>query len=376
VAGLTWQRRLLFVALAVLALLAGPALPASAASRPGTPAQAEDRFLQLLNQARQGQGLAPLILDAGLEADARAWSGEMAARGSMTHASSARLSADTARSVPGWSRGGENIGRGWDVDRLHHAFWGSTTHRANMLNDYNRVGIGVVYRPDATWVTVRFAKGPVIPAVGSTVPDSSLWLADGSGRVLANGGAHHHGDARGLRLNRPVVAMVSTATRGGYWLLGQDGGVFTYGDARFHGSMGGRPLNGPVIGLVPTPSGRGYWLVATDGGVFSFGDARFHGSTGGTTLNAPVASIAAGPGTGYWLVARDGGVFAFAVPFLGSVPGSGQPGTGLRIRASAGGRGYHVLTTDGRPRPFGLADPLGSAALAPGEHVVDLIVLP
>ena len=85
-----------------------------------------------------------------------------------------------------------------------------------------------------------------------------------------------------------------------------------FGDAAFYGSTGGIRLNQPIVGMVSTPSGHGYWLVASDGGIFSFGDARFEGSTGAIHLNQPVTGMTAtADGLGYWLLAGDGGVFNF-----------------------------------------------------------------
>lgn len=221
------------------------------------------------------------------------------------------------------------------------------------------------------------ASGERVVAASASRSGLGLWMASDRGRVTGFGDARVFGDASALPLQRPITAMATTATGGGYWLLGADGGIFTYGDALFHGSTGDLRLNAPVTDLAASPTNGGYWLTARDGGVFSFGDARFHGSTGGLVLQQPVVSVAAGPASGYWLVALDGGVFAFDVPFLGSLPSIGVPVTNsLRIRASAAGTGYHVLTADGVVRPFGRADPFRPATLAPGEHAVDLVVLP
>ncbi len=124
-----------------------------------------------------------------------------------------------------------------------------------------------------------------------------------------------------VKLNKPIVALVSTPTNKGYWMVGADGGVFTEGDAEFFGSMGGKILNKPVVDMAITPTGKGYWLVASDGGVFNFGDAKFFGSMGGKALTAPVVSISATPsGNGYRLVGADGGVFDFGdAAFEGSL---------------------------------------------------------
>lgn len=55
------------------------------------------------------------------------------------------------------------------VPHLHQAFMDSPGHRANILGDYNQVGIGVVVDGDTTWVTVNFLQGPL--SAESTPPD-------------------------------------------------------------------------------------------------------------------------------------------------------------------------------------------------------------
>lgn len=353
----------LVVIVLLVAVLAAASPVSATPARPDTEQEAEDRFLLLLNQARAGQGLPPLTLDVRLSADARAWSTTMSAEDRLEHAPGARIASDTTRSVPGWLRAAENIGRGWDVEGLDAAFWNSPGHRANVVGDHDRVGIGVAYTPTRLWVTFRFAQTVKIAPPTSGTPDGDLWLADASGRVFTSGRARHHGDVSGARLNQPVVAMVSAAGKSGYWLLGQDGGVFSFGDARFHGSTGGLALNRPVNGMAVTPSGEGYWLVASDGGVFAFGDARFAGSTGGLALNRPVNGMAVTPsGQGYWLVASDGGLFAFGdAEFMGSAADGRLGAPVVGVAASPTGKGYWMVASNGRVAAFGDAVHHGDA---------------
>ena len=144
------------------------------------------------------------------------------------------------------------------------------------------------------------------------------------------------GSAGGLKLNKPVVGMATTANTGGYWLAASDGGVFNYGSAKFFGSAGSLKLNKPIVGIAATHDGGGYWLVASDGGVFNYGDAGFFGSAGSLKLNAPIVGIAATPdGGGYWLVASDGGIFNYGdAKFYGS---TGKP----EAQQARGGRVIH-----------------------------------
>jgi hypothetical protein len=51
-------------------------------------------------------------------------------------------------------------------------------------------------------------------------------------------------------------------------------------------------LNRPIVSMITTPFVKGYWLVASDGGIFNFGDARFLGSTADRHLNRPIVGIA------------------------------------------------------------------------------------
>lgn len=152
-----------FSAVVVVALVATLvwAAPASAATRPVDEATQEGEFLWLLNAERGKAGLPPLVSHAGLVADAREWSDVMAAHGDIFHTST--LAADTAASVPDWRRAGENVGMGWSSLSLHQAFYDSTGHRANMLGDYNVVGVGVTHTPQRTFVTFRFAKSASAP---------------------------------------------------------------------------------------------------------------------------------------------------------------------------------------------------------------------
>lgn len=153
-----------FLALAVSFFGLGNAHAAGQNTRPASTEAAEREFFNLLNAQRGGAGKAALIYDANLTRDARAWSAVMAPTNSIFHTKS--LGDDTARSMPGWKRAGENVGRGWDVAGLHRAFVNSPGHYANIVGDFTHVGVGVVYVADRTYVTFRFAKGPV--AQGST----------------------------------------------------------------------------------------------------------------------------------------------------------------------------------------------------------------
>jgi len=218
-----------------------------AAAESGQDPQSEVVLFNMLNQARADQGLAPLQRDPGLDAIAREWTASMSPTGKLTHRSDI-VEQVVARVTTDWQRVGENIGWGPSAEWLHSGFWNSAPHRANMLGDYNRVGIGALRGSDGyVWVTVNFLNGPDLE--GPTTPDGS-----------------------------------SDADAADAWAVSADGTVTPFGDAPHLGDPSDLDLARPIVGLTATPSGNGYWLVASDGGIFSYGDAKFYGSTGAIAL--------------------------------------------------------------------------------------------
>jgi uncharacterized protein YkwD len=349
-------------------------VPASAVHADSVdPADAAAQFFHLLNTERADAGLPNLQRDPGLDAVALDWSGHLDAAGQLSHRPS--LGTALGEVEPRWLRGGENVGVGGDVASLHAAFMASAPHRANVLGDFNRVGVGVVDGGDRIWVTFDFLKGPDLtpaveaPLTASAAPGAS-WVVTADGQVRAIGGAPHFGDLTGTDLARPIVGMAATPSGNGYWLVASDGGIFAFGDAGFFGSTGAVQLNKPIVGMASTATGKGYWLVASDGGIFAFGDAGFFGSTGAVALNRPIVGMAAtDAGHGYWLVASDGGIFSFGdAPFHGSTGGSPSPAGVRGITATPSGDGYWILDADGTVHAFGDAPDAGSAPASGGPY--------
>jgi len=163
-------------------LLAGAVLlfgdPASAAEF-REPRRTEAQFFRLLNDERARRGFGPLVRDSGLDAAAREWSNRMAVTYDRTrtvlapgeHRSDCAYSAlchrpDLAAAIetvePAWRAGGENVGTGFEPAALHRAFVRSPGHLANIVGDWDRVGIGLVVRPGGrSWVSFVFLRGPV-----------------------------------------------------------------------------------------------------------------------------------------------------------------------------------------------------------------------
>jgi uncharacterized protein YkwD len=159
----TLRRRRAMVAVCLgLALAVGALAPVSPGLAAPTSVSStnEGAFLTKLNQERVARGLPAMILDNPLAATARDWSATMSARNQLAH--DPGLVADVAAVEPGWRGVAENVGVGYSVQQLHDAFMGSSGHRANVLGNYNRVGIGVAMNGTKLWVTVRFLRGPAI----------------------------------------------------------------------------------------------------------------------------------------------------------------------------------------------------------------------
>lgn len=148
---------------AVAALVAAAAISAVALVAPATPASAhvgtDARLTEALmaisiNGVRAQHGLPPLHFDAALSDSARAWSGEMAARRTLSHS---RTLASTV--VGPWTAIAENVGYGPHPPTIQDYFLSSAVHRANILGNYTRMGIGVVVdRTGTVWVTQRFVR--------------------------------------------------------------------------------------------------------------------------------------------------------------------------------------------------------------------------
>ncbi len=138
-----------------------------AALAPTSPAEAqnltrdtamESGFLANLNAQRASRGVAPLTLNASMSSAAANWTAQMVNGSFLAHAS------DIVTGSPsGWSKLGENVGRGKTVTSLTTAFMNSPGHARNVLDpDFTHVGIAVIVHPTGrVYTTHRFAALPV-----------------------------------------------------------------------------------------------------------------------------------------------------------------------------------------------------------------------
>lgn len=137
--------RILTLVAAVSVMVSVLAVPAMAGP--------EGTFFSRINNSRANAGLPPVERYWDLTDDARAHTDRMIENGGIYHNPS-------LSSVTGvWEALGENVGVGADANTLHNAFMSSSGHRANILGNYNYVGIGAKVDEDGLlWVTVIFMR--------------------------------------------------------------------------------------------------------------------------------------------------------------------------------------------------------------------------
>lgn len=156
----------------------------------------EERFLDLLNDSRNREGLSSLRRVEGVDNVAREWAHVMAVDNELKHRPSLRTPFDGD-----WRGLGENVGVGFSAESLHQAFLDSPGHRANIMGDFDYVGIGVALAGTRTWVAFNFVRGD--PATRSQYDANPLWGGYASG--AGSGGSYsdlsrtvHAGDIRTL----------------------------------------------------------------------------------------------------------------------------------------------------------------------------------
>lgn len=250
---------LLVVGVAAFSLVAA-AVPAGA----GT-VEDEARLIQLHNQERTSRGMPALAYDAAATAVARSWAQELARSADLRHNPSLAAAVD-AYVTTRWTRIGENVGYSQTVDAVHTAYMNSAGHRANILGDYNRAGVGAARGADGRlWTTVVFIKGPALAASAAPAPALRCPPPGGGSTATSNSIA---------RLYRAYFLRDADKSGQDYWLEKYRSGELCLED--ISGSFAGSPefrsrygsLDIPrfvrlvylnVLEREPDPSGYTYW---------------------------------------------------------------------------------------------------------------------
>jgi uncharacterized protein YkwD len=129
----------------------------------------ESQFKALINASRAGASMPALSLDADLVVYARSHTAEMSGAGKIFHSGTNQLQGVSS----GWSLLGENVGLGPNPQILHEAFMNSASHRANIMGQFNYVGVGAEHDAAGTlFVTVIFMQKT--PPVATTAPPTTL----------------------------------------------------------------------------------------------------------------------------------------------------------------------------------------------------------
>lgn len=132
------------VLIGVLAVAVAPA-DASGADRSAS------SYYSLINDLRASHGLGPLAIDNALAGSAQSWAQHMADTGTLSH--------DPAlgSAVSGWTKLGENVGTGPNVDQIWQAFLRSPGHLDNLLDPaFTHMGVGFVIDGTSQYTTHRF----------------------------------------------------------------------------------------------------------------------------------------------------------------------------------------------------------------------------
>ena len=234
------------ISLLAAAFVTGTLLAAAPAT--GTiNADHEEQFRALINSERSANGLGSLASYWDLQDDARAHSGLQMATNHLHH------NPNLGSVTTGWYALGENVGVGPTVQSLHDAFMASSGHRANILGDFNYVGIGVaVESPTKMWVTVVFMRGP-------------------------EGLAEPSGPAAKITLPEGATNLGVVDTSSGIWYLRDNAGAITdfyYGNAGDSPAMGDWDCDGvDTPGLYRRADGYVYLRNSNTQGI---ADIRFY----------------------------------------------------------------------------------------------------
>ena len=152
-----------FVAAVLVVVLA----PFVAAPAHATAADDTSALYAATNADRAANGLPPLQWDPLTALIAQSWVAHLVAINALVH--NPDLATEITTTVTSsWTRIGENIGWAGTVSSLESAYMASSGHRANILGDYNRVGIATMRDGSGNvWSVVDFVNGP---SLASPVP--------------------------------------------------------------------------------------------------------------------------------------------------------------------------------------------------------------
>lgn len=126
---------------------------------PAFDAEAAQRLLLLVNQARAESGLSPVAMDAALNDAAQAHGREMLRHGSLSHQfpGEGDLLSRLGQGGYHFNGAGENVALDYSAEHVHEAWMLSDVHRHNLLEPtFNAVGIAVLWSQCQMYVVQDF----------------------------------------------------------------------------------------------------------------------------------------------------------------------------------------------------------------------------
>lgn len=165
----------------------------------------EQVFVDLMNEARLGNGLTALVVEPSMTDAARDWAYAMMDDDLLAHATDI-----TGGAPDGWLKVGENVGRGESASGLFEAFMNSPGHRQNILTpEFSHVGVGVyVSEMGVMYTTHRFALAPIVSAPGEASASAHATLRQSCDQSLDTANAHNGSNPQGrieLEVTNPTA---------------------------------------------------------------------------------------------------------------------------------------------------------------------------
>lgn len=152
------------VAVVLALVLPQTALAATSTTSPAV-AQMTQRVVDDTNAVRAEQGLPALVRDSRLDKVAADWARQQFENGAMSHNPNY-----STQIPPGWQRAGENVGKGYTYTQIVPAWKASSSHYANLVNDYTSVGVGYYEQDGRRYWSQVFAKYPGVAQPAQPAP--------------------------------------------------------------------------------------------------------------------------------------------------------------------------------------------------------------
>lgn len=123
----------------------------------------QQNLLTLINQSRQAQGLAPIILDNQLNNLAQNHSNDMHQNNYFGHYNLQNQTPDDRRIAAGITTSvGENVAKDVGIKFAHYGLMRSAAHRENILDEnWTRVGIGITLSNGYLLIAEEFSSTPI-----------------------------------------------------------------------------------------------------------------------------------------------------------------------------------------------------------------------